>query len=443
MASQVLNHAQDSTTAEPALGLVGLSWRHASADDLARLTLPRENRSEALRQLAAALEVDELLYVATCNRVEVAFAGGAALSVPERRQRLLSHFGVDFTPRQLRAWAGEGAVEHLYLVASGLDSARAGESEITGQLKTAASECAGAGVLGPALRALVDDALRVARRVRPMTEGQVGRASLADIALQHILARLDAQPGAVALVGVSPMTVHCANALSERAIPTILVNRSVDRAMAVAPEGVKVRSLEAFRLSPDVVSAVLLATAAAEPLFDAQDCARLAKRGSAGIPPLIVDLGVPAAIRPEEAERAGMAHIGMDTITRAAESDREDALAALGDARALVDAALDERRSRTWTELVDPTIVALRRRYADRTHLELERLLQHELHTLDDTQRDALRRWAAQLSHQLAHVPSRGLRDLAASAGPEAAAEFLAVAEPELAQDLRRRMVPR
>jgi glutamyl-tRNA reductase len=435
--------APATAPATAALGLIGLSWRHASADDLARLTLPREHRAAALRALAAALEVDELLYLATCNRVEIAFAGGAAIDVPERRRRLLQHFDVDFAPRRLRAWAGDGAIEHLFLVASGLDSARAGESEITGQLKTAASECAGAGLLGPTLRGLVDDALRVARRVRPVTEGHVGRASLADLALAHIVARLKAQPGAVALVGVSPMTLHCANALTERGVPTVLVNRSVDRAMAVAPEGVKVRSLEAFRLSPDVVSALLLATAAPEPLFDAADCARLAKRGSAGIPPLVVDLGVPAALRPEEAERAGMAHIGMDRITRAAEADREEALAALGEARALVDAALDERRSRAWSELVDPTIVALRRRFADRTHLELERLLQHDLHALDDTQREVLRRWAAQLSHQLAHVPSRGLRDLAATAGPEAAAEFLAVAEPELAEDLRRRMVSR
>ncbi|HRN52915.1 MAG TPA: hypothetical protein PK788_05430, partial [Gemmatimonadaceae bacterium] len=231
------------------------------------------------------------------------------------------------------------------------------------------------------------------------------------------------------------------NALSDRGVPVILVNRSVDRAMAVAPEGGKVRSLEAFRLSPDAVSALLLATGANEPLFSDADCQRLAARGPGRLPPLVVDLGVPPSLRPEEAERAGMAHIGMDAITRAADAGREAALEALGEARALVDAALDERRSREWTALVDPTIVALRRRYADRAHTEVERILTQELKTLDEAQREVLRRWAASLAHQLAHLPSRGLRDLSASAGPEAAAEFLAVAEPELARDLRQRLV--
>lgn len=436
-------HASAPTTAvgEGALGLIGISWRHASTDQLALFTLPRAERGPQLRALADALEVDELFYLATCNRVEIAFAGGVPLGVPERRTRLLAHFGAALEPRIVRAWAGEGAIEHLYLVASGLDSARAGESEIMGQIKAAAVECEAAGLLGPALRALVDDALKVARRVRPVTDGHVGRASLADIALQHITARLTRQPGAVALVGVSPMTLHCATALGEQGVPVLLVNRSVERAMAVAPKGVQVRSLEAFRRSPDAVSAVLLATGANDPLFDDADCRRLAARGVGGLPPLVVDLGVPPSLRPEEAERAGMAHIGMDVITRAAEADREEALGALGEARALVDAALDERRSREWTALVDPTIIALRRRYADRAQSEVERILTQELKSLDETQREVLRRWAASLSHQLAHVPSRGLRDLAAAAGPEAAAEFLAVTEPELAQDLRRRLV--
>ncbi|HRN52243.1 MAG TPA: hypothetical protein PK788_02015, partial [Gemmatimonadaceae bacterium] len=138
------------------VGVIGLCWRHASTDQLAQFTLPRDARAARLRALADALEVDELLYVATCNRVEIAFAGGAAIGVPARRARLLAHFGAAFEARRLRAWAGEGAIEHLYLVASGLDSARAGESEIMGQLKAAAIECDGAGLLGPTLRALVD-----------------------------------------------------------------------------------------------------------------------------------------------------------------------------------------------------------------------------------------------------------------------------------------------
>lgn len=435
--------AQSQHIASGGIGLVGLSWRHAPSGQLAQFTLPREARAAHLRELANLLGVEELLYLATCNRVELLYAGGEFLGAAERRRRVLAHFAAPPDLRALRAWEGEGAVEHLFLVASGLDSARVGESEITGQLKAAAQEAEEAGLVGPRLRELIDDTLRVARRVRPLTEGHVGRASLADVALRYVHARLAVQPGAVALVGVSPMTAHCAAALAEQGVPLVLVNRTVAKAQEIAPPQSRVRSIEAFRLAPDAVSAVVLATGASEPLFDAADCARLARRGAGALPPLVVDLGVPASLRAEEAERAGIEHIGMDAITRAAEADRDDALTALGDARALVDAELDERRRRLWTALVSPTIAELRRRYADRTATEVERLLETELRTLDETQALALRRWAASLSHQMAHLPSRGLRDLVAAAGPDAAAEFLGNAEPDLATELRHRAARR
>ncbi len=422
------------------LGLIGISWRHAAADSLAQFTLPRESRHARLRELAAALEVDELLYVATCNRVELLFTGAPRISVSERRRRFQRFFGVDADARALRAWQDEGAVEHLYLVAAGLDSARAGESEIVGQLKAAVAEAEAAGTLGDALRQLMQDALLVAKKVRPVADGRIGRASLADVALAQVYERLAVQPGAVALIGVSPMIAHCATSLAAADVSLVMVNRTVLRAQAIAPSGADVCSLEAFRLSPTTVSAVVIATASPDALFTAADCQRLAQRGSAGIPPLVVDLSLPPAMRAADAEQAGIAYLGMNAITSAAESERESALASLEDARALVDAALDARRARAWAELVDPTIVELRRRYADRTERELERALAAELSSLDAGQRDALRSWAAGLSHHLAHVPSRGLRDLAVAAGPAAAADFLESAAPDLAKDLRARI---
>ncbi len=422
------------------LGLLGISWRHASADLLAQFTLPRERREEQLRELASALEVDGLLYLATCNRVEVAFTGGADIGVAERRVRLQKFFGVLAANRVLRAWDAEGAIEHLYLVASGLDSARAGESEIAGQLKTAAAESEAAGLLGDALRAVLHDALQVAKRVRPATDGRIGRASLADIALEHVTQRLAVQPGAVALVGASPMMAHCAASLTQRGIPVVMVNRTLARAEAIAPPDARLRSLEDFRGAPNAVSALLIATAAQEPLFSQADCLRIAKNGTTGIPPLVVDLSVPASLRAEDATAAGMPYVGMDCITRSAEAERELALETLGEARAIVDAALDERRRRARTDVVNPTIVELRRRYADSAQREVERALKSDLSSLDAVQRTALRLWADGLSHQLAHIPSRGLRDLSAAAGPEAAADFLEVAAPDLARDLRARL---
>ena len=56
------------------IGVVGISWRHRRSDVLGAFTIPREERVERVPRLAGELGVRELVYVATCNRVEVAFA---------------------------------------------------------------------------------------------------------------------------------------------------------------------------------------------------------------------------------------------------------------------------------------------------------------------------------------------------------------------------------
>lgn len=423
-------------------GLLGVSWRHATSATIARYTLPRERRVEGLRALAEALEVDELLYFATCNRVEVLFGGGASLPIALRRRRFHAHLragalGAEPAERVVRAWEGEGVVEHLYLLAAGLDSARAGETEVTGQLRAAVSDADEAGLLGPELRPLLEETFRIAKRVRPHTEGHVGRASLADVALAAVEARLTERPGAVALVGVSPMTERCADALHRAGVPLVIVNRTLAKAATLAARvGGECRALDEFRRSPSTVSAMVLATGATATLFDASALQRIAHRGN----PLVVDLGVPPNVRAEEVVDAGLEYLDMDAITRAAESGREAAMQELGAARALIDEALDARRRRQWELVVDPAIIELRRRFAARAQVEVERALRHELAGLGPAEREALRRMSEGLARHLAHVPSRGLRDLAGRVGPEAVAAFLGTAAPDLAAEVRARM---
>lgn len=438
------------------IGLLGVSWRHATAATIARFTLPREGRAERLRALARTLGAEEMVYVATCNRVEILVAGGDGASISERRRRLhqyvdgrAGHDGdAGEAARVIRAWEGEGATEHLFLLASGLDSARAGESEIVGQLRVAITESSAAGLVGATLRPLLDDALRVAKRVRPIAEGRIGRASLADVAVAQVREQLRRTPGPVALVGVSPMTEACAASLARDGVPLIVVNRTVARAEALAAryDG-GVRSLDDFRAAPDRVSALVLATGATSPVLDADALSAIAAQHATpratphttGEPVLVVDLGVPPNVRGTDAARAGLRYIDMDAVNAAAESGREGALAHLGEARALVDEALSDRRRRQWEALVDPTIIELRRRFEARAHDEVDRALQDELASLDAAERAALRRWTEGLVRRMAHLPTRGLRDLAGRAGPSAAAAFLGTAAPDLAAALQER----
>src|SRR5438105_3998179 len=216
------------------IGVVGLSYRHVGVEEVARFALPRAEIPARLPALRALLKSAEILYVGTCNRVEVLYAtddGSAAGDCRAEVFRLLT--GREPQPgeaaRILRAWTGEAAVEHLFLLACGLDSAQTGEHEIAAQLRGAWEDSRAAETCGPVLDRLMGEALGMARRVRRMTAG-VRSPSLGDLAADRVLQHLGGRPGRVALLGVSPMTRRCAGVLSEARVPLLIVNRTLEAA---------------------------------------------------------------------------------------------------------------------------------------------------------------------------------------------------------------------
>jgi len=168
------------------IGVVGLSYRHAGADDIAGFTLPKDDVTERLAALRTALGTAELVYLATCNRVEVVFAMPEGHSANDLRAEVFRALrgrvpGPGEARSALRTWVGEAAVEHLFLIACGLDSAQAGEREIAAQLRGALEAARTAGVCGPVLDRIVGEALSLSGRLQRMA-ADARPPSLADLA---------------------------------------------------------------------------------------------------------------------------------------------------------------------------------------------------------------------------------------------------------------------
>lgn len=422
------------------IAVVGLSWRQGGPQALARFTLPAAERRERVRALAEELEARELVYLATCNRVDIALAASEAGRAPTLRRRVFrALLGCEPAPgeaeRALRAWAGEGAVEHLFLVACGLDSARVGETEISGQLREALELSRGLGLASGTLGLVIDEALKLGKRVRKSAHLDQGRASLAEIALDHVRRTLAAEPGPVALVGVSAMTERCARELAAEGTELIVANRSLERARRLAEGvgGARPLDLDAFRADPPRVRALVSATGAPGAVLDSEALRRLRERGLA----LAVDLAVPPDIDPAAARELGLARVGMDEVIAIAEETRQARLAQAAQARALIDEALERLRGRLGARRLDALVAALRGRFEELAVAGAERLLARELRVLDGEEQAAVRRFARGLASKLAHLPTTGLREVVLRHGPDVLDAYIAGAEPRLAEQLR------
>ncbi len=433
--------------------VVAATWRFASAEEIAQHTVPDELRAATMQRLKRRIGAQGFIYLATCNRVAFVFSAEPGATLASCRQELLRQVAGEGAARRVfRSWEGEGAVEHLYLVAAGLDSAQPGEREIRGQLRQALEEATAWGAVDPELRRVVESALRAGKRVHRETGVGDGRTSLAEIAADLLTERAAEHPGPVALVGVAAMTETCADRLRSRGVPLILVNRTRSRADELAVRTgrtagsanggaatVETMSLDAFRADPPPVTAALLATGAPGRVVDRRSLRKLAthRRAGCGAPPLLIDMAIPADVAPDDAKAAGIERIGMDRINELAQQTLRDRRGRTAEARVLIDEELDAYREATATRSVAGAIRAIGAKYHDSLGANLDRLLQGDLKGLSPSERTALREWTAVMAKRLSHLPVMGLRAVAIEIGQEGVDAFLAAAAPELLEQRR------
>lgn len=409
------------------IGVVGLSYRHAGVDEVARFALPKAEVAARLPALRDCLRASEVLYVGTCNRVEVLFTTrDGSPAGDSRRDVFRALTGRDSqngeATRILRAWTGEAAVEHLFLVACGLDSAQTGEQEIAVQLRGAWEAAREAHASGPVLDRLIGEALGMANRVHRLEAG-VKAPSLADLAADRAVRHLAGRPATVALIGVSPMTKRCGMALHKAGVPLLVVNRTLEVAQEFAQtvEG-QAMQLDHFRAEPRDVAALVLAAGGSGPVLDSDALAKLTHATTQA--PLIIDFGVPPNVDPEAALQAGFPRVGMNDLIQTAQERRMAQLMRLAPVRAAIDERLTRLRGDLATRAIGRKLADLRVTFEQIAADEVDRVLAEELRGLDDSQREALQRLGSTVARRLAHLPLAGLRAAAAHASPDAVEAF-------------------
>ena len=423
-------------------GIVGISWRQQGSEALAGYALDGD-APQRLQRFAERTGLAELAYLETCNRVELIFrraAGGRGEDVrPAALQLLTGHAPRPGAAlRTLKAWRGEGACEHLFMVAAGLDSAALGEADVAGQVRACQEQAARWGLSGPGLALLFDEALRIAASVRTDTRLGAGSVSLAELAIAHVRSRLRRTPGPVAIIGVAAMSERAAHALADDGTPLLIVNRSVARARSLADRiGAGALSLERFRRGPPPVEAVFASTGAKGHLLAEGELHALAASAPSGQAPLCLDMAVPANIDATACAKLGIPRIGMDAIVREAERNRSARLAEAAEARALVDAALPRLRRRFSERRHGALFAAVQEHYQHIAGASAARLEKRLPRGLSDEEREVTLNWAGALARQLAHLPIAGLKGLVGHA-PEGSLEaFLGGLDAKLAARLR------
>jgi len=242
--------------------LVGLNHKTASIAVREKIFAGCQEEKDILGRLRSLNGVSEVLYLSTCNRIEIIASieehGKAVIAL---RDFVAASGGL--TPNEAAycfyEYRNEEAVRHIFRVASSLDSMVMGETQILGQVKDAYRQALAEYATGVVLNRLMHCSFRAAKRVRTETAIAVNPVSVSYAAVElakKIFGSLDGKK--ILLIGAGEMAeLTGMHLISNGAESIIVANRTLAQAGLLAEkfhgEAVSLDSLDAKLIEADIV----------------------------------------------------------------------------------------------------------------------------------------------------------------------------------------------
>jgi len=331
-----------------------------------------------LPALRSIVGVEEVLYLSTCNRVEVI----ASIAEDGKALKALSAFLAQnggLTDQEAAGcfyeYRDEEAVRHIFRVASSLDSMVMGESQILGQVKDAYRDALEKYATGVVLNRLMHCSFRAAKRVRSETGIAVNPVSVSHAAVElakKIFGSLDGKK--ILLIGAGEMAELTGTQLIEKGAQSIIIaNRSLAQAELLAEKfhgkAVSLDSLEKKLVETDIV---ISSTGAPDFIVTAAMLKKIHHQRRNRLL-FLIDIAVPRDIEPAASELENVYLYNIDNLQDIVDENvharRKEAIRA----EKIVDEEVE--RFVNWQRELEsvPTIVSLHNKAEDIVKAEMEK----------------------------------------------------------------------
>ncbi|MGH9127247.1 MAG: glutamyl-tRNA reductase [Acidimicrobiales bacterium] len=415
-----------------AVVVVGLNHRTVPLEILERMSVGQTTAPKALHDLLSREHLTEAVVLSTCMRTEIYAVAARYHGAMSDVRHFLTAWGGTEPERfgdHLYSYYEASAANHLFQVASGIDSAVIGEGEVLRQVRHAWELARTEKAAGPVLGHLFRHAVEVGKRVRRETAITRGITSLSQAAVAMASARLDGLEGrTVLLVGAGEMGEGMVQALAT--VPgigrTLVANRTWAKAAKLAERlgGIPV-ALGALAAAFEEADVVLTSTGAPASLIEPSDLEPIlpARRGR---PLLVVDIAVPRDVDPAVGNLAGVTLLNMDDLKAFVDAAMAERRREIPAVNRIIGEELDRFANLSAARQVAPLVAALRDRLEATRVSELDRY-RGRLAGLDQDQRHEVEALTRSLLAKVLHEPTMALKDVAGSVQGEQLAEAVRV----------------
>jgi glutamyl-tRNA reductase len=397
---------------------LGLNHQTANISLRERMAFDDEKITATLARLsdefnAQAGEVNEMVILSTCNRVELYAA--SPLSAPPLLLACLADFSHGLKREEFEPYTyhlvDRPAITHLFRVAAGLDSLVLGEPQILGQVTHALELARGQNAAGLLLSRLFQAAILAGKRARTETGISRNPASVSSLAAglaERAVPRIDLAQ--VVILGAGEMADLAVEALRKRGVSQILVlNRTLARARELAGRwDAQAGTFEHLEIALVHADIVIASTGAPQTIIQSA-LAEQVMHLRPDRPLVAIDIAVPRDIDPEVGNLPGISLYDIDSLKQ----QLEHSLAERSRQVPLVETILAEEQDRFMAYLktleVLPLIADLHQQADAIRQSVLEKTLRR-LPDLNEAERAHIVAMTRSLVKRLLDAPIRRLR---------------------------------
>jgi glutamyl-tRNA reductase len=396
---------------------VGLTYKTAPVEIRERLTFHPESLGDAMKALKEKKSILENVILSTCNRTEI-YAVVDQLHTGRYyiKEFLSEWFGInqDEFSSYLFIYEHDGAIEHLFKVACGLDSMILGETQILGQVRSSFLLAQEKNTTGTVFNELFKQAITLAKRAHSETEIGANAVSVSYAAVElakKIFGTLDNKH--VLVLGAGKMgELAIQNLYGNGASKVTVINRTYEKAEDLANRfNGQARTLQELQCAL-VEADILISSTGSNDFVVTKDMMEQVEKMRKGKPLFMVDIAVPRDLDPAIAELESVFLYDIDDLEGIVEANMQERKKAAAHIMLMIESGIVEFKK--WLNMlgVVPVISALREK-ALGIQAETMKSIERKLPNLTEREKKVLNKHTKSIINQLLKDPILQAKELA------------------------------
>ncbi len=302
--------------------IIAFTHRQLEVNQIGLLHIDSNDQKQRLQNVRSALSIDELLFLSTCNRVEFMFTTEELITDAFIIQFISALYPqMEETKKRVflsnnEIYSGEEAVNHLFSVASSIDSMIVGEREIITQVRNAYDQSNKHGLTGDFMRLVIKHTIETAKRVYTETSIATKPVSVVSLAYHKLKLTKLALDARILIVGAGVTNTNLSRFLKKHGFTNFTVfNRTLSKAEQLAKEikgkALPLSELQQYAQGFDVL---LTCTGTDHHLIGLPLYEQLLQKESTR--KIVIDLAIPQDLHPDIIDKYPVNYISVDVLQK-------------------------------------------------------------------------------------------------------------------------------